>query len=105
MFFLGFPLHFLVPLNGIFAPFAFYFHCQSVDKFRVGSYAHFGPAETFRRPRQNGSMIVCSICDDSYWCDGGRICDCACHDAERELDDVEDDLEEDDFDDDEYDDD
>lgn len=41
-------------------------------------------------------MIACSICDDSYWCDGGETCDCACHDdVDDELSDVEDDLDND----------
>ena len=42
-------------------------------------------------------MIVCSICAQSDWCDGGDLCDCPCHDSyDDELDDVEDDLYEDD---------
>ena len=41
-------------------------------------------------------MIACSICDDSYYCDGGTLCDCGCHNSVGdEFDDVEDDLEED----------
>ena len=40
-------------------------------------------------------MIVCSLCDDSYWCDGGDLCDCGCH-YDDAWSDVEDDLDEDD---------
>ena len=43
-------------------------------------------------PPENRIMIVCSICDDSYWCDGGDTCDCGCHDADWDDDDFEDDL-------------
>jgi len=41
-------------------------------------------------------MIDCSICDDSYWCDGDT-CDCGCHNADLEDDDdFDDDLDDDD---------
>jgi hypothetical protein len=35
-------------------------------------------------------MIVCSICAQSDWCDGGDACDCACHDDEWEDEDDDD---------------
>ena len=67
-----------------------------MDKFIFGSYTHFGPAETFDQAAQNRIMIDCSICDDSYWCDGDT-CDCGCHNADLEDDDdFDDDLDDDD---------